>query len=59
MRRYLSQLARDRSGVTAIEYGLLGALIAMVIIVGVTTAGTSLNSKYTTFSTTLNSAGGP
>jgi len=59
MRRFISEIARDRSGVTAIEYGLLGALIAMVIIVGVTTAGTSLNSKYSTFSTTLTAAGGP
>jgi len=40
-------LAFDRSGVTALEYGLIAALIAGVIIVGVTSLGTNLGSLFT------------
>ena len=36
----------DESGATAIEYGLIAALIAMVIITGVTSVGTKLNSQF-------------
>lgn len=42
MRLSLLGLLRDDSGATAIEYGLLAALIAVVAIVGMTTFGTSL-----------------
>jgi pilus assembly protein Flp/PilA len=38
----------DRSGVTAIEYGLIVALIAVVIIGAVTALGTNLNSSLST-----------
>jgi pilus assembly protein Flp/PilA len=37
---------RDESGVTAIEYGLIAALIAVVIIASVTTIGTDLKAKF-------------
>jgi pilus assembly protein Flp/PilA len=37
----------DKKGVTAVEYGLLCALIAIVIIGAVTTLGTNLNSLFT------------
>jgi pilus assembly protein Flp/PilA len=37
----------DEAGVTAIEYGLIAALIAVVIIAGVTTVGTKLNTLFT------------
>jgi pilus assembly protein Flp/PilA len=40
----------DESGVTAIEYALLAALIAMVIIVGVGATGISLRTLYNTWS---------
>jgi pilus assembly protein Flp/PilA len=36
----------DESGVSSIEYALLGTLIAMVIIVGVTTLGLNLRDLY-------------
>jgi pilus assembly protein Flp/PilA len=36
----------DDTGVTAIEYGLIAALIAVGIIVGVTALGTNLNSLF-------------
>jgi pilus assembly protein Flp/PilA len=43
-----SRFVRDESGATAIEYGLIAALIAVVIITAVTTVGTNLSSTFTT-----------
>ena len=43
----------DQAGVTAIEYGLIAALIAVVIIVAVTTVGTSLSATFTSIGTAL------
>jgi pilus assembly protein Flp/PilA len=40
-------------GVSAIEYGLLAALIALVIIAGITTLGTKLNTVFTNVSTSV------
>jgi pilus assembly protein Flp/PilA len=37
---------KDEEGVTAIEYGLLAALIALAIILGATALGTNLNSLF-------------
>jgi pilus assembly protein Flp/PilA len=45
-----SRFVRDESGATAIEYGLIAALIAVVIIGAVTTVGTNLNTTFTTIS---------
>jgi pilus assembly protein Flp/PilA len=36
----------DESGATAIEYGLIAALISVVIIAVLTAIGTSLNTKF-------------
>ena len=38
---------RDEEGVTAIEYGLIAALIAVVIITAVTSVGANLNAVFT------------
>lgn len=38
---------KDEEGVTAIEYGLIAALIAVVIIVAVQTVGQNLNAVFT------------
>ena len=43
----------DESGATAIEYGLIAALIAVVIITGLTAVGTNLNAKLSTISGNL------
>ena len=50
----ISRFVRDESGATAIEYGLIAALIAVVIITGVTSVGTNLAATFTTLSTKLN-----
>jgi len=42
---FLSRLFDDESGATAIEYGLIVALIGVVIISAVTTLGTNLNTS--------------
>jgi pilus assembly protein Flp/PilA len=41
-------LKRDGRGVTALEYGLIAALIAVVIITAVSTLGTNLSTTFTT-----------
>ena len=45
--------ADSESGVTAIEYGLLAALIAGAIIVAVTLVGTNLNTLFNTIAGNL------
>jgi pilus assembly protein Flp/PilA len=47
------QFMRDDSGATAIEYGLIAALIAVVIIGAVTLVGTSLTSTFNTVAGSL------
>ena len=42
---------RDESGATAIEYGLIAALIAVVIITAVTSVGTNLTTTFNTVAT--------
>ena len=44
---------RYKRGVSAIEYGLLAALIALVIIAAVTTLGTNLSSVFSGISTSI------
>jgi len=46
--RTLSCFLANEDGATAIEYGLIAALIAVVIITAVTTLGTNLSSTFTT-----------
>ena len=43
----------DEEGATAIEYGLLVALIALVIIIAVTAVGTQLNTVFQTIANCL------
>jgi pilus assembly protein Flp/PilA len=43
----------DQAGVTAIEYGLIAALIAVVIILAVTAVGTSLTATFSKVATSL------
>ncbi len=48
LRVYLRKLITNEKGASAVEYGLLVALIAVAIIVAVTTLGTNLASRFTT-----------
>jgi pilus assembly protein Flp/PilA len=53
MKALLFRFAQDESGVTAIEYGLIAGLIAVVIITAVTTVGTNLTAKFAAIGTAL------
>ena len=48
MKNSILRFFADESGATAIEYGLIVALIAVVIISAVTTLGTNLNTTLST-----------
>jgi pilus assembly protein Flp/PilA len=53
MNNLFTRFVRDDSGATAIEYGLIAALIAVVIIGTLTAIGTSLSTKFTSVATSL------
>jgi len=42
----IGAFVRDEEGVTAIEYGLIATLIALAIVVGVTSIGTNLEAMF-------------
>ena len=46
MTKFMTRFAKDESGATAIEYGLIVALIAVVIVTAVTTLGTKLSGAF-------------
>lgn len=50
----ISRLLKDESGATAIEYGLIAALISVALITGATALGTSLNTQFNALSGKLN-----
>lgn len=50
---FIEKLRRARWGVTSIEYGLIAALIAMLIVSGVTTVGSKLSSIFSTFAVSI------
>jgi len=54
MKELLIKFYNDRSGATAIEYGLIAALIALAIMVGAGKVGNSLNAKFTNIASKLN-----
>jgi len=53
MKSIFSDFLKNDAGATAIEYGLIAALIAVVIITGVTAVGTQLSTTFTNLSTNL------
>jgi len=53
MRYLLTRLVNDSRGVTAIEYGLIAALIAVAAITMITSVGTNLTSTFSTVATNL------
>jgi len=53
MSNFFRNFIKDESGATAIEYGLIAALIAVVIIGGVTAVGTGLSTTFNNLSGSL------
>ena len=47
MNKLFARFVRDESGATAIEYGLIAALIAVVVITALTSIGGNLNAVMT------------
>lgn len=55
----VANFINDESGATAIEYGLIAALISVVIITAATTLGTQINATFTRIGTAITHANGP
>ena len=53
----LSRYWADEQGATAIEYGLIAALIAVVIIAALTLLGTNLSAKFSKVGSSVSAAG--
>jgi pilus assembly protein Flp/PilA len=53
MSKFVTRFLKDESGATAIEYGLIAALISVVIIGALTALGNNLNTKFTAVSSAL------
>ena len=56
MSKLVARFAKDESGATAIEYGLIDALIAVAIIVGAGALGTAINEKFLLIETEVQNA---
>ena len=54
--KIIRKLMRNEKGATAIEYGLIAALIAVAIITAVSTVGTQLNTTFSKVGSSLTSA---
>lgn len=48
MKTIFARLMKDESGATAIEYGLIAALISVALIAGASSLGNSLNTTFDT-----------
>ena len=56
MNSTIKSFINDESGATAIEYGLIAALVSVAAVGALTAMGTSLESMFTTVSSTLDAA---
>ncbi len=57
--RLLTRFAADESGATAIEYGLIAALIAVAAITALTSVGSQLTTTFNKVNTSLSTANTP
>jgi pilus assembly protein Flp/PilA len=57
MLKLLAKFAKDESGATAIEYGLIAALISVALITGAGALGTALNKQFNAVSEKINYTG--
>ena len=53
---HVMQFMQDQEGATALEYGLLAALIAAVIVGAVTTLGQVVSNTFNTIANSMNAA---
>ncbi|MBI1251608.1 MAG: Flp family type IVb pilin [Alphaproteobacteria bacterium] len=53
MLRKMNRFLKDKNGATAIEYGLIAALIGVVIIAGVTALGTNIQANFDRIATEI------
>ena len=56
MKNLVSRFIKSESGATAIEYGLIAALVSVVIITALTTMGTNLTATFDSIATALGAA---
>jgi len=54
--KFINKLLRDEAGATAIEYGLIAALIVVALIAALQSLGGSLSSTFSTVSSSLTNA---
>jgi len=54
MTKLFSRFLKDESGATAIEYGLMAALISVPLITGATSLGNSISTTFNNLSTKMN-----
>lgn len=59
MSKIFARFVKNESGATAIEYGLIAALIALTIVFGAGQLGTALDTKFQGIATSVGSAGAP
>ena len=57
MSKFVTRFLKDESGATAIEYGLIAALIAAVLITALTAIGKNLDGTFTTIGDKVKAAG--
>lgn len=53
MSKFVQRFCNDESGATAIEYGLIAALVAVVLVTALTAMGTKLSGTFNTVSSKL------
>ena len=58
MQNLVTRFIEDESGATAIEYGLIAALIAVAAITAMTSLGTNLNNTFNTVNNSLTTKAG-
>jgi pilus assembly protein Flp/PilA len=54
MTKIFARFFKDESGATAIEYGLIAALISVALITGATALGSALDAQFTNIAGELN-----
>ena len=57
MTKLFARFVKNESGATAIECGLIAAMIALAIMAGAGALGNSLDDKFRSLATTLDNAG--